>query len=286
MNPEKLRYLVQGFIGRLSTKPACPSCASKQTEGVDQKYFHQLLRCKSCSLLFRFPREGESSMIRFYQNDYKQSGLTTDLPDDETLSTLVSSNFAGSIKDFRRFIDLFAALSLPAGTRILDFGANWGYGMYQFRRAGYSVYGFEVSAPRAAFAEKLSVEISTEWSEVISASPFDVSFSSHVIEHVPDPTEAIARQVAVLKPGGYLIAVFPHGSQSFRDSDFESFHRLWGQVHSVLPTVDYLVNTLPTDNYFVGAMTDDDLNSIATWDGTSSVIGDTTRSELLVVCRV
>lgn len=158
--------------------------------------------------------------------------------------------------------------------------------MYQFQKARYSATGFEVSAPRAAFAEKLGVKIHTDWSDVVTEAPFDVAFSAHVLEHTPDPAEALARQIAVLQDGGYLVAVFPHGSPPYRESDFAGFHRLWGQVHPVLPTVEFLVNTLPTDRYFIGAMTDADLKKIAAWDGTSSVIGDTTRSELLVVCRV
>lgn len=286
MNFEKLIYFAQGLVVGLSTTSVCPSCGCEQADRVDRKYFHMLLGCANCGLLFRFPQEGERSMIRFYQKNYKQSGLTTDLPDDKTLSKLISSNFQNTAKDFTRFIDLFKILSIPVGARILDFGANWGYGMYQFQKAGYSAMGFEVSARRAAFAEKLGVVVHTDWSDVVTAPQFDVAFSAHVLEHTPDPAEAIARQIAVLRDGGYLIAVFPHGSPPYRDSDFAGFHQLWGQVHPVLPTVEFLVNTLPTNNHFIGAMTEDDLSTIATWDGTSPVIGDTTRSELLVVCRV
>ncbi|MDN2583379.1 methyltransferase domain-containing protein [Aquibium sp. ELW1220] len=285
MQLEQLMYFIQGFAGGFGTKPVCPSCASQQAEGIDRKYFHQLLRCTNCGLLFRFPRETERDMVRFYQTGYQQSGLTTDLPDDETLATLMTSNFVGTAKDFTRFIDLFGVLSIAPGARVLDFGANWGYGMHQFQNAGFSVTGFEVSVPRAAFGEKLGLKIHTIWSNVVSASPFDVAFSAHVLEHTPDPAEAIKRQISVLKPGGYLIAVFPHGSPIYRDSDFEGFHKLWGRVHPVLPTVEFLTNTLPSSNCFIGALTDADLKRIASWNGTSKFIGDTTRSELLVVFR-
>lgn len=285
MNLAQLKYLLQGFTGRFGKASVCPSCASQQTRCIDWKYFHQLLGCVECGLLFRFPRETERSMLRFYQRSYQQSGLTTDLPDEEMLTSLMTSNFANTTKDFQRFINLFQALSIPRGASILDFGANWGYGMFQFQKAEFCVTGFEVSEQRARFGEKLEQSIHTNWANVLDCSPFDVAFSAHVLEHTPDPAAAIRRQIEILKPGGYLIAVCPHGSEKYRENDPSGFHRLWGRVHPVLPTVEFLANVLPTPNYFIGSMTDKDLDKVATWDGTSTCIGDTTQSELLVVYR-
>ena len=39
---------------------------------------------------------------------------------------------------------------------------------------------------------------------------FDFVYSSHTIEHLPDPSEAVKNWFRVLKPGGYLIIYLPH----------------------------------------------------------------------------
>lgn len=282
---DKILYGLHGLAARLSDKPECPACGGLPKATIDSKYFHQLVQCASCNLLFRFPRETEHAMNMFYQRKYIQAGLTTELPDDETLSKLTSSNFIGTSKEFSQFIILFNALGVESGSRVLDFGANWGYAMYQFKKAGFEISGYEISKPRAEFGRKLDLNILTNWPEVCAFSPFDISFSAHVLEHTPNPAEAIQRQIDVLKPGGYLVAVFPHGSGSFREKSYESFHRLWGRVHPVLPTVEFLQVVLPTSSWFIGAMTEEDLDAISAWDGVTPTIGDTTRSELLVIYR-
>lgn len=39
---------------------------------------------------------------------------------------------------------------------------------------------------------------------------YDFVYSSHTIEHLPDPSEAIKNWFRVVKPGGYLIIYLPH----------------------------------------------------------------------------
>ena len=39
---------------------------------------------------------------------------------------------------------------------------------------------------------------------------YDFVYSSHTIEHLPDPSEAIRNWFRVVKPGGYLIIYLPH----------------------------------------------------------------------------
>jgi SAM-dependent methyltransferase len=44
----------------------------------------------------------------------------------------------------------------------------------------------------------------------IDDEAYDFVYSSHTIEHLPDPSEAIKNWFRVLKPGGYLIVYLPH----------------------------------------------------------------------------
>jgi SAM-dependent methyltransferase len=45
--------------------------------------------------------------------------------------------------------------------------------------------------------------------EGLPDSTFDVVFSSHCLEHLADPVEAIKNWWRILKPGGYLIVIVP-----------------------------------------------------------------------------
>jgi len=280
---DQISYALDGLTGRLGQKPNCPSCGANSSDAVDRKYFHALLRCPQCALLFRYPRESGDEAKGFYQDEYSQPGLTTDLPSPAELERLMESNFAGTPKSFNRFIELMDLLMVRKPAKILDFGANWGYGLLQYSRAGHHVVGYEVSKPRAAYGKNLGFDILTEWEPVEEAGPYDICFSSHVLEHTPDPAEAMRRQLSVLKPGGFLLAVFPNGSADFRAAQYDKFHRLWGKVHPVLPTEEFVCNVLPKDRFFVGAFDDLAKTKLADWDRASPLEGSTSTNELLVV---
>lgn len=280
----KLRYALGALPRRMLQRALCPSCGAADGERIDWKGFHELRECAACQLLFRFPYESSDEQSRFYQSDYAQRGLTTDLPDEATLGRLLQTNFEGTEKDFSRVIRLLRALAIPAGARILDFGANWGYGVHQFNRAGYSAVGFELSRSRASFSSKLGVVVLSGDEELRDRGPFDVVFSSHVLEHTPDPAEVIRRQLDLLVPGGFLIALTPNGSAQYRGASPRAFHLSWGQVHPVLITDRFLSAILPTSGrLFLGALSEADLRLVDGLHLADPPMGDLGQPELLCV---
>jgi len=57
---------------------------------------------------------------------------------------------------------------------------------------------------------------------------FDYVWSSHCLEHMPDPLDALARWWSLVRPGGRMIIVVPHEDlyeQGFWPSIFNSDHR-------------------------------------------------------------
>lgn len=279
----KVSYVLDGFIRAWRQQRVCPSCGSHQSRSVDRKGFHRLLRCGGCGLLYRWPYETQEEMQRFYQCAYQQKGLTTDLPDAATLETLMQSGFRGSSKDFLRVVELLQTLSVKPSARILDFGANWGYGVWQFREAGFDAIGYELSQPRATYSTHLGVEVLTDWSQVVQHSPFDIVFSSHVLEHTPDPAEVLRRQCEVLTLGGMVIAYVPNGSSQFIQADPSAFHKLWGRVHPVMLDEIFFRKTLAPLPVAVGAHRPEDLQELANWDRKSFWTGMLNTSEILMV---
>lgn len=283
MDWQKLQYVVGGMFQRTRQKRICPNCGSRTSLRRDRKGFHELLQCSDCALLYRWPYETQKEMTRFYQRDYQQAGLTTDLPDQASLSELMATGFRGSEKDFARVVELLEALSVPTGARILDFGANWGYGVWQLQQAGFSTIGFELSEPRASYSKNLGVEVFTDWSEIESRAPFDVVFSSHVLEHTSDPAEALQRQLEVVSREGWLIAFFPNGSEAFQKADRTAFHRLWGRVHPVMLNEFFIRNILPAPALAIGAYCPKDVRALKHWDCATSWTGTLNTHEMLVV---
>lgn len=285
MKKNRIYYALGAVPKRLLQPKRCPSCGAKSFICVDRKWFHDLNRCKECTLLYRWPYENVASMEKFYQHDYSQSGLTTELPDSLALQNLISSEFRGSSKDFSRVVELFETIGVPEGARVLDYGANWGYGVWQFRKAGYDAFGFELSLPRAHYGSHLGLDIYTEWNKVEALGQFDVVFSSHVLEHTPDPAAAIKQQMAILRPNGWLVAFFPNGSEPFRKAEPEAFHRLWGQVHAVMLNDSFLEILLGSLIVFLGSTHSRSLPDMTFLKDPKNSIGDLSGSEMLLLAR-
>ena len=283
MNWQKLRYAVSGLLRRPRQKRTCPSCGSASYQRIDRKGFHELLRCGRCFLLYRWPYETQEEMAHFYQRTYKQAGLTTELPGPAALSDLIATGFRASEKDFSHIVDLLETLSVSRGSRVLDFGANWGYGVWQLCQVGFSAIGYELSEPRAAYSTKLGVQVFTDWSEIQRRAPFDVVFSSHVLEHTPNPAQTLSRQLEVLSPNGWLIGSFPNGSDAFRKANPTAFRRLWGQVHPVMLNEDFIRHALPGSSTATGAYCREDLQALKCWNRTTPWTGTLNTGEMLFI---
>jgi 2-polyprenyl-3-methyl-5-hydroxy-6-metoxy-1,4-benzoquinol methylase len=227
----KVKYLADCIQKNTNSKYfVCPSCGCQASSIVSRKYLVTTLRrCDHCQLLFRTPTTGFEENATFYQEDYAE-GFTTDCPTDELLSKYLETSFQGTEKDYSSYIEILHTAGVSPGNRVFDFGCSWGYGSWQLVQAGFDVECYEISKPRARFAQdKLDLKV---YSSLANIQPgFDVFFSAHVLEHVPSVKETIEFAMALLKPKGLFIAFTPNGSVEYRKRDQESWNKLWGMVH-------------------------------------------------------
>jgi SAM-dependent methyltransferase len=190
----------------------CPFCQSQRTALIARKnLILQLRKCKSCGLMFRWPKEAPGFSEKFYQDSYQEVGHTTELPDPVTLNAFIANNFSGSPKDFADQIGVFKTF-LPDG-RVLDFGCSWGYGVHQLKQAGYDAFGFEISRPRAELGRReLGVEILDQLEDLqhIPSQSVDGIFASHVLEHLLSLKEIFELFARILKPGGVVFIMVPN----------------------------------------------------------------------------
>jgi len=199
--------------------------------------------------MFRTPTDTPEELSSYYQRRYS-SGFTTTLPGDEELAVMLRTSFADTPKDFSRYVKTLQALGVPKGARIVDFGASWGYGVWQFERAGYKAYGVELSTARARFAcEKLGVNVLSDIG--LLEERVDVCFSSHVLEHIPRLNDTLARLFAALCSGGLMIAITPNGSQPYRSKRPDAWQRSWGLKHPLVLDAEYWESVLGARDYIL-----------------------------------
>lgn len=256
----KFSYLVEQCIGSLGSfgrSIPCPNCGGRFSVTIDSKYVVSRLRqCGSCGINFRFPVDRNNSSDTFYQNSYSQPGLTTDLPDSKQLMRLLATDFRGSEKDFRHYVNLIARLTEGQqrdAVSILDYGANWGYLVHQLMRVGFQqACGLELSNPRRRYGEQ-QLNVAYLEGDQVKADSLDLFISLHVIEHMPRPSELLQQASCWLRPGGWLILECPNGSSSARSSpDWSS---QWGKIHPFYITDVYLLRALQSMG-FIGTVLD------------------------------
>lgn len=98
------------------------------------------------------------------------------------------------------------------GRRLLDVGSGKGRLLQAAKRLGYDVTGVEPHGNRSSYAiTEYGVPVFQGPLEEFPAADagFDVITIWHVIEHVPDPVDFVARTKSLLAPGGRLAIEVP-----------------------------------------------------------------------------
>ena len=234
MFSEKGRYFLWALKNLKNRDLSCPFCKGSDTRLIRRKALvTSLWECQACGLRFRIPKDRPEEAFDYYQEGYQQE-LTTACPSEAELAKLVEAKFLGSPVDFREYIEILTALSLGTGDTLLDFGASWGYGSWQFTQAGFAVYSLEISQPRAAYArEKLHCRVINDIEEI----PGKVKgfFSAHVIEHLADPNLLWEAASRVLEPEGIMVTFCPNGEPRREQScGAKKYHQLWNKKHPLL----------------------------------------------------
>ncbi len=280
---DRLAYLGRSAVRRLLRRGStCPSCGANRARTVARKYLvTQLVRCEHCRLLFRTPTDEQRRSAAYYQSQY-ESGFTTTMPGEAELAALLDGGFAGSPKDFRRYLAILDVLDLPAGARVLDYGCSWGYGVWQLQRAGYQAAGFELSRPRARFGrESLGVDVKDQVDAL--GEGYDVILSTHVFEHIPALGPCLDDVCDRLASGGYLVSITPNGHAAYRQRNPGAWQRSWGLKHPLLLDPDFWQQrSQNTVSYLSSEI--ENVAAIARWrEGGAALVTNCDGAELLYI---
>lgn len=281
---QKITYLLRS-VANVGQKRKCPYCGGTSFTTIDTKYgITALLKCNTCALQHRHPRDSEAFLNKFYQTDYEVDvQMMTDLPDEAKLRELMADNFS-ELRDYSSIIR--AAVKGEGPVHVIDYGCSWGYNVYKLNQAGMKASGYELSVPRAEYGRKhLGIDLVHTTSDIPAGN--DVFFSAHTIEHLADIGKFVELAREKLTSNGVFIASCPNGSDEYRKREPHTFHVTWGSVHPSYLDIEFAQflfkdhpHLILTSNWPHNAET------IAAWDGASQLVsGPRDGNDLLILAK-
>jgi SAM-dependent methyltransferase len=158
---------------------------------------YAIVRCPSCTLLFRRDLPAPAELDEIYGLDYFKGDATgyLDYVADEDVHRAVA----------RRRLDTLERL--VARGRLLDVGAAAGFFVAEARTRGWDAAGIDVSEPMVAWGRarlEAPLERATLTDSGVADGSLDALTMWDYIEHALDPASDLARTRELLRPGGVL----------------------------------------------------------------------------------
>jgi SAM-dependent methyltransferase len=113
------------------------------------------------------------------------------------------------VRDIREADVLTVKALFPPAGRVLELGGGNGFQASIIASWGYDCTSVDVEAWPSGEPVFFPVQLYDGKRLPFSAEAFDVVYSSHVLEHVPDPVALLNETRRVLKPDGIAIHILP-----------------------------------------------------------------------------
>lgn len=184
--------------------PVCDSGKYSEYEKFGSNLQYTYVKCAKCSLVFTNPRPK-------YDQDYIDCCYSSYYQYAENLTVEdLNSVRESSLKTFQEEVEHISKYDKHK-TAVLDIGSAMG----TFLLAAENVYpiriGLDVSEQMARFVEKnVGVKVFIEQFDAFEHEPFSLIHMSHVIEHIPNPNQWIAKANELLLPDGILVINVPN----------------------------------------------------------------------------
>lgn len=196
---------------------SCPVCQSDDQQPHWRKGELQIVRCKSCGMVYVNPVLAAMASGLFYDTE----GADYYLSPAKLASDYADVRFERELQLCRKWC--------PRGT-VLDVGCGSGGFLFQLKKRwprDYQILGTDVSGGPLDYAESQGVPVvrgdflrSTEFqlrseekqehAELELRAPFDVVTFWAVAEHLAEPRRFLEKAHALLKPGGFCFVLVPN----------------------------------------------------------------------------
>jgi SAM-dependent methyltransferase len=201
-------------LGARKSLIPCPVCASAEFDVVYEPWASEsdpaklygaasglpgtqrLVKCRHCSLLYENPRYPGSIIVQGY--------MASDDSGHDSQHGMRVRSFHNALNKLSRH--------LPSpGAKVLDIGTAGGAFLEAATAFGYDAWGMEPSRflVEKGKARGLKIEQGTIESHSFPPESFDMVSLWDVLEHVPEPRQALVEIRKLLKPEGVLLINYP-----------------------------------------------------------------------------
>ena len=176
----------------LLEKVACPVCESSESQVVAvvdrQGLDVDTVACLQCPTLYSRNRLTEESLNVFYSDFYRNLYGGLDSPNNDWLDQ--------QTKNGRRIFTLLDDNKLlpnsDTSLRVLEIGAGAGGALVPFKEAGHSVLGIDFDEKFLDFGRSNGLSLQRGGIQDLDGlKTFDVVLLKDVLEHLPDPLQAL-----------------------------------------------------------------------------------------------
>jgi 2-polyprenyl-3-methyl-5-hydroxy-6-metoxy-1,4-benzoquinol methylase len=197
------------YIPKNWEEPDCPLCGAQQSTilerfGFAHRYTYQ--KCGNCGLAYQKPRP-------IYDDEFTDTAYEVYSTDTDAHWRNGKLTPKGCVvhQEYSHIVDELESFTQKKG-RLLEIGCNTGFFLKAAKDKGWCPVGVEISKTMAEIATKqFDVEaVSGDWMTMDFPNPFDVIYCSHVIEHVPNPSDWMEKFRACIKPGGVICLSVPN----------------------------------------------------------------------------
>lgn len=190
----------------LSICPACRSDLRRKVYGLRETMLYQ---CGACGLRYIDPCLDPEAMKQVYESNQSLSAMHAFHEGYYDYGDLKKPS--RTLLDFQRGISLLER-GLSRKGKILDVGYGNGFFLAAARERGWEVRGIDSSASnRDAAKKKFGLELTVSGFERYAPEEtFDAISFWDVIEHLPDPSEALQKAFRLLAPGGLVLIAVPN----------------------------------------------------------------------------
>lgn len=180
---------------------ACHLCGYQSPKKAFEKHGWGIFRCTSCGLYSLAFAGSYVDFIRSYYNKKFFTGSQDragylDYEGDSQTEVKNMKSYVEGIKRFRK------------SGKLLDIGCATGLFMLEAQKAGFDVYGIDVSSYAISIARRRfpdRVKCASVERAKFKKTSFDVITLFDVIEHLGNPRRVLSRIAALLKPNGLLV---------------------------------------------------------------------------------
>ena len=271
-------------VGGLERVDACPYCGSRERTlaygDVQDWSFHcapgkwNYWDCVGCQSLYLDPRPTQTTIGAAYAKYYTHGDgepvsfaqVTKARLRNECLSQKLNANIEPRLH-LPKLLDGFVALigkrvSVPFGWtslasrpkgRFMDVGCGAGLTVALAQYLGWDAMGLEIDPAAVREARRTGLNIVEGTYEHLTQyeQQFDCIMCSHVLEHVHEPRDLLAKLKLAIKPGGVLLLTLPNALSAMRRHFGSNWRGLEAPRHLSIPSESRLLQLLADSGFSI-----------------------------------